>query len=722
MGRKKKSTKKFQHRQLSQVVKQRKEFQHKKENRRKPKRVQEEVEQSDPTFKEPDASSLSIDAFMSSDFFRVDDHGKGEEEGQVEEWTSESESESEPTAEQHQKDLEKLKETDPEFYAYLQQNGSHLLHFHSLSESESESEGMEGVEEEEDSEGESEEGKDSERVTLNSSSFDLNSPPSSSPVLDLKQVTSWISAATSGSMKATRKLLVAFRVGAHKSDSSTEKGVVYPFVITSSQVFHRVMLFCIRNIHTIFDTQLSYQRNDINNDKPVLPSSCERWKRVEKMAFSYIYNLLYFVQQPISPQMKLFVLKQAQHLVPYAAALPNISKRFLRVMSHVWSHDDETSRILAFLNIHLLASITPYPFINYCLKTTYLTFVRNSKFTNVSNYGLVNFMSNCVVELYLLDPVSSYQHAFVYIRQLAIHLRNALSLKSKESYQNVYNWQFINSLKVWASLLSSGGGSMCSELVYPLVQIIFGVISLIPTPKYFPLHFQCIRILISLAQKNKIFINTIPYILQVFESQLFKKSRKPSSIKPINFEYNLKVGPKVLSTVVYQRGVFGQVIELLTSAFHLYSDSIAFPEFTVPALARMKKFCKETKDPTFKKEMMVLIAKVQETVLFVDKERSKLSISAKEMMQDAELNRIDKVTPYQTWIQKKQNAKNKTIPKKNLPYGPVLPNSKKRKISQTPPTDPETTKKEKKRKKRKKERKEEEMGTEDVVEDLELSD
>jgi nucleolar complex protein 2 len=100
--------------------------------------------------------------------------------------------------------------------------------------------------------------------------------------------------------------------------------------------------------------------------------------------------------------------------------------------------------------------------------------------------------ANCLVELYGINFTSSYQHAFVYIRQLAIHLRTAIHTKSKvlnfvtcknlhffiqESQQNVYSWQFVNSLLVWVKLLQTyGGSSELSLLVYPLVQTIMGTI------------------------------------------------------------------------------------------------------------------------------------------------------------------------------------------------------------------------------------------------------
>ena len=98
---------------------------------------------------------------------------------------------------------------------------------------------------------------------------------------------------------------------------------------------------------------------------------------------------------------------------------------------------------------------------------------------------LLTFLSNCVVELYGLDMAATYQHAFVYIRQLAITLRNALANRTKEAFQTVYNWQFVHSLRVWARVLGTycrrsrpagppDSTSPLMPLVYPLIQIILG--------------------------------------------------------------------------------------------------------------------------------------------------------------------------------------------------------------------------------------------------------
>ena len=86
-------------------------------------------------------------------------------------------------------------------------------------------------------------------------------------------------------------------------------------------------------------------------------------------------------------------------------------------------------------------------------------------------------MQRSFVELYVIDTETAYKHAFVYIRQQAIHLRNAINLKKKESYQAVYNWQFIHSLSLWSKLVTTDKDAPgLKTLIYPLTQILTGTI------------------------------------------------------------------------------------------------------------------------------------------------------------------------------------------------------------------------------------------------------
>lgn len=78
----------------------------------------------------------------------------------------------------------------------------------------------------------------------------------------------------------------------------------------------------------------------------------------------------------------------------------------------------------------------------------------NAKFMSPATLPHLNFMGTCVVELFGLDSAAAYEHAFGYIRQLAVLLRSALSMRTKDAFRQVYCWQTISSLELWAKLLA----------------------------------------------------------------------------------------------------------------------------------------------------------------------------------------------------------------------------------------------------------------------------
>jgi len=72
-----------------------------------------------------------------------------------------------------------------------------------------------------------------------------------------------------------------------------------------------------------------------------------------------------------------------------------------------------------------------------------------------------------------------------------------------------------------------------------------------------------------------------------------RKSPKPSTLKPLDFEVTIRVVKGYLRTRVYQDGVGEQVIELLSEFFALWCKSIAFPELALPVIVMLKRWLKE---------------------------------------------------------------------------------------------------------------------------------
>jgi nucleolar complex protein 2 len=157
-------------------------------------------------------------------------------------------------------------------------------------------------------------------------------------------------------------------------------------------------------------------------------------------------------------------------------------KSLIKVLIKIWSENDEKSRVISFVCLHKITNNTHELNQDFIYKNLFLSFTRNSKFTSINTLPLINFMQRSLIEIYSINTKLAYEHVFIYIRQQAIHLRNAITQKKKESYQAVYNWQYVHSLVLWSKLLSAlvktshGFNEYLQPLIYPLVQCITGTI------------------------------------------------------------------------------------------------------------------------------------------------------------------------------------------------------------------------------------------------------
>ena len=461
------------------------------------------------------------------------------------------------------------------------------------------------------------------------------------------------------------------------------------FQITSPAVFDRLMAICLVRCHEEFHRHLlsNGERDDDDDDsdggsddgddddgegggggpkkgkpekkgestkkgkddafdenKPLHPKTLAKspnWPALRPVIESFLKSALHLLSEAgKEAELLRFVLRALSRYVPYLAAYPRLARPALRTCVRLWSAPLDTSeghnavRLQAFLRVRQLAVTQPYPLVEDCLKSSYLGYARRAKFGTASNVSSVlptlTFMGNCVVELYGLDYASAYQHAFVYIRQLALHLRSAMTKKTPESRAVVCCWQYVHCLKLWVAVLcaSCGGGggagklpggggpggggrdeeaNLLRSLAYPLAEVILGVCRLAPVAQFVPLRLHCVRLLQQLAASTGTFVPTTSLLLGVLDHREVgmkplrgdgkgkggKKNKSAgggATVRGLRLPLILKL-PKegTLRTLEQLDGVLKETYVLLNREMDLYRYSPGFPEFTFSILQRLRR-------------------------------------------------------------------------------------------------------------------------------------
>lgn len=355
-------------------------------------------------------------------------------------------------------------------------------------------------------------------------------------------------------------------------------------------------------------------------------------------------------------------------MLPYTQSFSSLKKPLLRVLLNFWSTGDDAIRIIAFLCILRMAINQKDSILETLYKTMYFKYVQNSKFVSPNTLAGINFMRHSLTEIYLLNPDLAYKYAFVYIRQLAIYLRNAITLKKQEHFQAIYNWQYINSLFFWTRLIAlSKKQSSLSTLLYPLVQIIIGTIKVIPTQQYYPLRFHCVQMLINISKGTNTFIPILPFLLEVLSTYDFNKKHKNVSMKPISFTCILRMSKSQLVENGFKDSIIDTIYKLILENAAKDSHLISFPELYIVCVIELKAFLKKCHIANYCKKMKQLLEKIEENSKHITDLRSKKVFNLQDIGEIKNWENGVKVEGtnlakyYDSWIKIHQDQKMKEI-------------------------------------------------------------
>ncbi|KAG0343067.1 Nucleolar Complex 2 protein [Podila horticola] len=529
--------------------------------------------------------------------------------------------------------LDALKEKDPEFYKYLQENDSELLDFDGEMEDLISEE--EDDEAEDDDDMEDDEDEEMEEVKPTRKGKKTDEPVEEEtmdgiPLVTKDMVATWQSALVEKhSLRSLRRLLLAFRAGAHLHDAEDDR--TYAYKINSPIVFNKLVVTCLKHVIPTFDHHLPPQTTGSGKPKPV--NSGSKYTTLQPLIKSFLQNTLFLLKELTDQDMIYFVVRESEKAIRYLVGFPKIAKDLLKHLLFLWSSASDRVRIISFLTIRTMCLQLGSNYLDLALKGVYLTFVRFAKTTTMHTLPNLHLMQNCVAQLYGMDVDRSYQHGFVYVRQLAIHLRNAVLVKTKESFKAVYNWQYLHCLGLWAqvvsthALTSAGQPTALHTLIYPLVQVSLGALRLIPTSTYYPLRFQIVRNLIQVVENTGTFIPLAPFLFEVLEGGEMKRAGRKGTLKPLEWDLGFKCSKDYKGSRVYQDGVGEQVYELMTEYYSLFSTSISFPELVIPAIVQLKRFIKKSNLVKLTKQFAGLVEKLEQNARFIEQERAKADFS-----------------------------------------------------------------------------------------------
>lgn len=557
----------------------------------------------------------------------------------------------------HKQALGNLKSTDPELFKFLEQNDRKLLNF---------GEEADDSEAEADSDNDDKVHKPSDQLDVASDESDYE--PEDGEGLQRKENT------------ITLKLLKEWQQGLQADDVSIEviRNVIKAFnsalisvagdinnhghyIVEGSAIFNGIIQLCVLHLEKAIRKYLKLTGK--SNFKEI--QKCKRFSKVKNILRSYLTDLTKLLETISSTNVLSVVLKHLHQISSVLTAFTTIVKPVLKRLIQIWSTGEESIRIVAFLCILKITRNQQDFFLNQVLKSMYMEYVRNSKFVSPNTLPAINFMRRSLTELFLLDLNVAYHHVFLFIRQLAIHLRNAILLQKKEHFQQIYNWQYMNSLKLWGDVLATvamnvsttgaptktDNKSKLQALIYPLVSIINGVIKLKSSAHYFPLRFHCVKILIDLSRSTKVFIPILPYILEVLNSNTFNQQHKKLAMKPISFTTILRIQKGHLDENSFRDEVVEQVFGLTLECLLNECTSIAFPDLVVPHMMALNQFVRTTKNSNHAKKLKQLVEKINEQSNYIDTRRNKINFSLNDInyIKSWEINQRTGQTPLEVF-------------------------------------------------------------------------
>ncbi|CAK5069467.1 unnamed protein product [Meloidogyne enterolobii] len=412
------------------------------------------------------------------------------------------------------------------------------------------------------------------------------------------------------------------RVGGGYSKLTKEEKLDY--VVYDEQIFDRVLRLCFQTMGRALYRLLNPVKKSIKDGQKNKYKKCshfKNWQRHKSLAKCYLEAVHIFLLELNSNQVIVAAIRAVADLVDLFIHFPKLTKNIIKCLVRIWSQQQiEEARCIAFVVICKISRMDSN-FFPKIYKSCYVAFIANCKLINEETLPFINFMKASFIEFTLMYPKLAYQYAFVYIRQFAIHIRNAMIAKRKDLIQRVYNWQFLKGLLLWTSLICEGTQRFTSitieekssstnnfdedcrnnwfkELTHPLVEIVLIMGRLFPSSKYLPIRIHCLRMLLNIQRDCNVFVPALAFAIELLDDLAQMDVKKPKAgkgtTKGVNLEKMLRLSNEQFEDAGVRLHLAQQLFLSTEEAIKLLKSSERHPEtLLTPLQGRLRIFLKK---------------------------------------------------------------------------------------------------------------------------------
>ena len=520
---------------------------------------------------------------------------------------------------QHQADLDKLKTSDPEFYSYLESEDPTLLQYGQGD--------IEAVDENEGSDADTEADED-EVVERKDEEKEKQAHVTEAEVKSLVEKKN-LPALTDLFISGLRQLGYTVREAdtekaARKFDDPSLVKATLVRVASTFSANLSILLASSTGSSPTPKKKADGSAEGATSSKPSGPTF--KSDRERYIAKRFLTALIVGVQESAKTDAEVGarLLQALNSFVSVAHVIKGSTKALLKVSLQLCTHSVETVRLAAYLVVRSVATRsagTRSLYQSAAFKGIFLTLIRHVHQYTIHTLPVVAFLMDAVVDLYGTDTEAAYQHAFVYIRQLAIYLRAVLQQQSATNIRTVFNWQFLTALRTWGVVVSTYcDAKQLGMLIYPVVQLGMGLMDLFASPRMYPMHLHTIEMLNHIAARSGTYIPIASYLLRILQSPSMslaaghnKKGPATGDEDTMDLQFAMRVRKKQAKSLLYRTNIWLECLFLLLEHLASQSHSIAFPEAFWAVENTLAKLKRDVKIPKVHSLLSVILNHMRAT-------------------------------------------------------------------------------------------------------------